>query len=129
MKIKLDENLPFQIAPRLRSLGHDVHTTPEEGLSGSDDDHIWNATQREGRFLLTQDLDFSDARKFAPGTHYGIALIRLRAPNRDDLVTRTEQVFRFEDISTWPGSFVVVTEQKVRVRRGPDESAHRSPFS
>ena len=97
MKIKLDENLPVQTALNLRSLGHDVHTIPEEGLSGSDDDHIWSVTQREERFLITQDLDFSDARKFAPETHYGIALIRLRQPSRRSLVTRTEQVFRFEN--------------------------------
>ncbi len=108
MRIKLDENLPAEIAPRLRSLGHDVHTTQEE-LSGADDNGIWDVTQSEGRFLVTQDLDFSDERKFLPGTHYGIALIRLRQPNRRSLVRRTEQVFRFENISTWPGCFVVVT--------------------
>ena len=121
MKIKLDENLPSQIAPNLRSLGHDVHTTPEEGLSGSNDDRIWKAAQREGRFLVTQDLDFSDKRRFSPGTHYGIAMIRLHKPTRRSLITRTEQVFRFENITGWLGCFVVVTEQKVRVRRAPDE--------
>jgi len=32
MKIKLDENLPAQLAHNLRALGHDVETVPEEGL-------------------------------------------------------------------------------------------------
>jgi predicted nuclease of predicted toxin-antitoxin system len=35
---------------------------PEEGLVGSDDHEIWEATQNAGRFLITQDLDFSDVR-------------------------------------------------------------------
>src|SRR5687768_11681303 len=39
--------------------------------------------QSAARFLVTQDLDFSDVRKFAPGTHAGIMLVRLRlAPRR-----------------------------------------------
>ena len=29
--------------------------------------------------LITQDLDFSDIRKFQPGTHYGIVVVRLQA--------------------------------------------------
>jgi predicted nuclease of predicted toxin-antitoxin system len=125
MKIKLDENLPVQISLNLRALGHDVHTIPEERLSGSDDDRVWAAAQREGRFLVTQDLDFSDERKFAPGTRYGIAVIRLRQPSRRSLVGRTEQVFRFENTDAWRGCFVVITEHKVRVRRGAGESTRR----
>ncbi|MBV8515170.1 MAG: DUF5615 family PIN-like protein [Acidobacteria bacterium] len=41
-------------------LGHDVHTTLEEGLAGRSDEDIWAASQSEKRFLLTQDLDFSE---------------------------------------------------------------------
>ncbi|HLZ13455.1 MAG TPA: DUF5615 family PIN-like protein [Candidatus Acidoferrum sp.] len=85
MKIKLDENLPQQIAPVLRGLGHDVHTLTEEGLAGRRDDDVWLATQNESRFLITQDLDFSDLRKFAPGTHEGVLLLRLRSPDRKNL--------------------------------------------
>ena len=33
MRIKLDENLPLQTASLLKALGHDVHTTLEEGLA------------------------------------------------------------------------------------------------
>ena len=120
MKAKLDENLPVQIAASLRRLGHDIKTTEEEGLSGCNDFELWAAAQGEGRVLITQDLDFSDARRFAPGTHYGIVLIRLRSPSRIALLERTEEVFRHENIKVWPGSFVVVTDRKVRVRRAPD---------
>ena len=34
-----------------------------------DDDVVWSAAQAHGRFLVTQDLDVSDVRKYAPGTH------------------------------------------------------------
>ncbi len=62
MRIKLDENLPLLIASRLNALGHDVHTTYAEGLAGRPDPQIWEAAQHENRFLITQDLGFSDAR-------------------------------------------------------------------
>ena len=80
MKIKLDENLTVSIVPVLTKLGHDVQTTIEEGLKGKLDQDIWQAAQREERFLMTQDMDFSDVRRFAPGTHQGILLLRLHSP-------------------------------------------------
>ena len=117
MRIKLDENLPLQVAFELKTLGHDVHTAPEEGLSGCADQEIWEAAQREKRFLITQDLDFSDARRYSPGTHHGILLIRLRSPKRESLIERIKELFQRESISGWPGCFVVATGRKVRVRR------------
>jgi len=65
MKIKLDENLPRRLASLLEEIGHDVHTVRDERLTGHADAEIWEAAQKESRFLITQDLDFSDLRKFA----------------------------------------------------------------
>jgi hypothetical protein len=69
VRIKLDENLPAGLVPLLAALGHEVDTVPAEGIGGEDDGVVWRAAQADGRFLVTQDLDFSDARKYAPGTH------------------------------------------------------------
>jgi predicted nuclease of predicted toxin-antitoxin system len=66
MKIKLDENLPHGLAMALRGLGHDAQTVYEAGLSGCEDALIWDAVKRERRFLITQDLDFSNTRKLRP---------------------------------------------------------------
>ncbi len=115
MKIKLDENLPFRLANPLQELGHEVHTTYEEGLAGHGDQEIWDVAQRETRFLITQDLDFSDLRQFAPGTHSGILLVRLRSPDRRSLIERIENLFRTEMTHDWNGCFVVATDRKVRV--------------
>jgi predicted nuclease of predicted toxin-antitoxin system len=117
MKIKLDENLPSRLATRLGSLGHEIRTVREEGMEGQLDTAIWQAAQQEARFLITQDMDFSDARRFAPGSHCGILLIRLRTPGRRALIQRIEDLFRQEEVSEWERCFVVATERKVRVRR------------
>lgn len=117
MKIKLDENMPVALAEQLRKLGHDVHTVPEEALSGQSDPNIWRAAQAEQRFLITQDLDFSDARQFAPGTHAGIMLVRLRNPGRIALLQTVTQAFIDENVAAWSGCVVVLTERKLRVHR------------
>jgi predicted nuclease of predicted toxin-antitoxin system len=120
MRVKVDENLPLQIAVELRARRHDVQTVGEEGLAGCGDVEIWQAAQREGRILITQDLDFSDTRKFQPGTHYGIVLLRLQSPSRQNLIARANELFRAEDLTDWAGCFVVATERKIRIRRpGP----------
>jgi predicted nuclease of predicted toxin-antitoxin system len=100
-------------------LGHDVHTTQEENLSGCGDSELWATAQREGRTLITQDLDFSDSRRFATGTHSGIVLVRVHSPSRLRLVERLGELFQEEAVNEWAGCFVVVTDQKIRVRRIP----------
>ncbi len=117
MRIKLDENLPVRLAAVLENLDHDVHTIAEENLSGKGDNEVWEAAQRDGRFLITQDLDFSDLRRFVPGTHCGILLVRLHAPDRQSLIVRVAQIFKQEDVSRWEGCFLVATEHKLRVMR------------
>lgn len=117
MNVKLDENLPAAIAELLREAGHDADTVPEEGIAGQDDEAVWDAAQRAGRFLVTQDLDFSDIRRFQPGTHHGILLVRLANPSRRKLIERVHRLFLTETVDNWRGCFVVATERKIRVRR------------
>ena len=117
MRIKLDENLPSGLVPLLAALGHDVDTVPAEDIAGEDDDVVWRAAQADGRFLVTQDLDFSDARKYAPGTHHGLLLVRLPQPGRIALQDRVTSLFRTEAVDTWSGCMVTATPTKVRIKR------------
>ena len=68
MRIKLDENLPTELVDALGRLGHDTDTVPQEGMAGYADDRLWPAVSAASRFFVTQDLDFSDVRRFVPGT-------------------------------------------------------------
>ena len=82
MKIKLDENLPDRLVAVLTELGHDVDTVHAEQLTGCTDPDVWSAAQAAPRFLITQDLDFSDMRRYLPGTHAGLLLVRLMRPDK-----------------------------------------------
>jgi predicted nuclease of predicted toxin-antitoxin system len=116
MRIKIDENIPARAANILRQFGHETDTVPQQGLTGQDDIRIWEAAQESGCFFITQDLDFSDIRQFAPGTHYGLMLVRLRSPGRNALVNRIQMLFQTESVENWKGCFVVITDHKLRVR-------------
>jgi predicted nuclease of predicted toxin-antitoxin system len=117
LKLKLDENLPTSAAPRLAALGFDVHTVLDEGLGGENDTRVWAAAQAEARFLVTCDLDFSDVRTFAPGSHHGLLIVRL--PDSEQWRTADHLVAWFSDLDarSWAGYLVVATMHKVRVVR------------
>jgi len=117
MKIKLDENLPESLLPSLRELGHEADNVRLEGLAGRPNTDVWQAAQAGGHFLITQDLDFSDLRKFAPGTQAGLLLLRLRLPGRLALSRRILEVFQTENVAAWARCFVLVTDRKIRVHR------------
>ena len=57
MKFKTDENLPTEAADLLRSAGHDAVTVGEQRLGGAVDSTVGSVCQREGRVLVTLDLD------------------------------------------------------------------------
>jgi predicted nuclease of predicted toxin-antitoxin system len=117
VKIKLDENLPDRLVAVLTGLGHNVDTVRTEQLTGCADPDVWSAAQAAQRFLITQDLDFSDVRRYTPGTHAGLLLVRLTRPGRNALLDRVSTVFQTEKVEDWTGCLVVATEQKIRIRR------------
>ncbi|HYM59361.1 MAG TPA: DUF5615 family PIN-like protein [Thermoanaerobaculia bacterium] len=119
MRIKLDENLPTELIEELGVFGHDIEHVYGEHLSGRPDPDVWNAAQAERRLLMTQDIAFGDARMFTPGAHAGFVLIRLKRPGRGALIAKVRAVFASEDVESWQGCFVVLSDSKVRVRR-PD---------
>jgi predicted nuclease of predicted toxin-antitoxin system len=101
LNIKLDENLPERLVAALQELGHDVDTVRAEHLAGRADGEVWQAAQAGHRFLITQDLDFSDVRRYAPGTHAGLLLVRLARPGRNALIVRIATLFATENVNQW----------------------------
>ena len=120
MKLKLDENLPESLVQELATFSHAVDNVRLEGIAGETDLNVWLAAQSNGRFLITQDLDFSDIHRFAPGTHHGLMLVRLRVPGRSALASRIAEAFRLEESASWSRCFVLLTDHKLRVQRPPN---------
>lgn len=117
MKVKLDENIPVRLVDELGKLGHDVDTVATEGLGGKPDLDVWNAVRRSERFLITQDLGFSDVRRFEPGTHAGLLLVRLHEPGAGALADRILAVIQQEGLESLARCFAVLTDRKLRIRK------------
>jgi predicted nuclease of predicted toxin-antitoxin system len=122
MKIKLDENMPNHLVVMLSTIGHEVDTVMEEGMAGRADVDVWERAQNDRRFLITQDLDFSNIQRFRPGTHHGLLLVRLRNPGRLEITRKIQELFETEDCSSWQRCFVVLTDKKLRVQRPKQDS-------
>lgn len=118
IRLKVDEDLPSEIAPLLRKAGHDAFSVTEQGLSGTPDNRLWNHVQDERRCLLTADKGFANAQLLPPGTHHGVVLLRLPRENRAGYIRLTELLLPNLDLETIGGGIVVVTPQAIRVYRG-----------
>ncbi len=82
MRIKLDENLPAELADDLRRLGHLVDTVGEEGLEGQPDPLVADAARRGRRCLFSLDKGLGDIRQYPPEAYHGIVLFRFRRVGR-----------------------------------------------
>lgn len=120
MKFKIDENLPHELCDLLRERGHDADSVYGEGLKAQPDAEVWRAAIDAGRALVATDLDFSDIRKFTPGTHPGIVLFRIGEEGRAMILARFDEVLAQHDADDWARCFVVIGGERVRVRRPPD---------
>jgi predicted nuclease of predicted toxin-antitoxin system len=113
------QNLPSTLVAILSGFGHETDTAEDEGVNGKSDEIVWERAQLDGRFLITQDLDFSDIRKFTLGTHHGILLIRMRDPSRRALEERIGALFAMEESNSWNRGFIVATDLKIRATLAP----------
>jgi len=117
VRVKLDENLGRPHVALVKRQGHDADRVFDQGLSGIEDAELWVRVQREGRFLITLDLGFSDVRRYTPGTHPGILLLRPRRKGRNAVSHVLRRVVSEQRLETLAGCLAVADETRTRVRR------------
>jgi predicted nuclease of predicted toxin-antitoxin system len=122
VKLKLDENLPHDLATALRREGHDVHTVVDEQLAGESDPVVVAAATDEGRILLTLDRGIGDLRRYPPGSHAGILVLRPGAQDPESILALIQRLMRTHPLDELRGCVVIVEPRKVRIRRpDPDD--------
>ena len=117
MKIKLDENLGRPHVALLKRDGYETDRVFDEGLSGIEDSGLWRRVRQESLFLITLDLGFSDVRRYPPGTHPGILLLRPRRKGRNAVSHVLRRVLTERRLETLAGCLAVADESRTRVRR------------
>jgi len=85
IRFHLDEHVDPDVARALRRYGIDVTTTVEAGLRTQSDAAQWTFVSREGRVLVTHDVDFL---RFASRDcqHPGIAYCHKAARSIGDII-------------------------------------------
>lgn len=119
MRLKLDENLSRRLKEPLVAFGHDVQTVLEEGLCGRSDVEVGAAAKREGRLLLTLDVEYADLRKYPPGDHPGVILFRPISMGPSTVNRFVADFIRDSDLSVFHQCLVVVDPEKTRIRKPP----------
>ncbi len=119
LKFKLDENFGTRTQNVFRSAGFDVQTVRDEDLQGCTDQHLFDVCCKEGRCLVTLDLDFADVRRFPPQETAGIVVIRV--PRNPTLALLEQLVRQFlRALQTMPvkGQLWIVEVGRIRIREG-----------
>ena len=117
MRIKVDEDLPRAAAQMLCAQGYQALSVVEQGMGGAKDPALWQVVQAEHRFLVTADKGFADVRRYVPGTHAGVLLLR---PNQDGIrpvIELLEQVLASYELDALAGTVTMVSPRGVRIRR------------
>jgi predicted nuclease of predicted toxin-antitoxin system len=120
--VKLDENLGRAHVQLLQDAGYRADRVHDEGLSGAADAAVWERVCAEGRFFITLDTDFSDVRRYQPGTHPGILLIRARNRSRSAVAKVLARVIAEQSLENLRGCLAVADESFTRIRRASSAS-------
>lgn len=117
MHVKVDEDLPAEICDLLREEGHQASTVVEQGMGGWKDPQLWAAVQKEGRLLITGDKGFADLRRYPPGSHHGVVLLRPDEDGIQPLLELSRRLLRDQPLEGFRGTITAVTPRGIRVRR------------
>jgi len=124
---KLDENLGHSHAELVRAADHVAARVTEQDLSRAKDPAVWQHVCDTGCFFITLDLDSSAVRRFVPGTHPGILLIRARGKCREAVARVLRRVLSEHGLRSLVGCLAVADESRTRIRRPSATSSEESP--
>jgi len=115
---KIDENLHEEVAELLRQYGHDAIGVYDQQLQGHADEEVAELCRREGRVVVTQDLDFGNIIAFPPENYPGIIVLRLHDPSRPSVITAMKRLLPLLTSESLTGCLWTVDDAGVRIRPG-----------
>jgi len=117
MRFLLDECMPIYIGTLLSEQGHDVLDLRRVGMRGMDDEFLLEIAAREGRIIITRDLDFNliFLKRLKPE---GVILVRYSETWSPQTITRLFRAFvAVGGLEHAQGMIAVLRPGRVRFRR------------
>jgi predicted nuclease of predicted toxin-antitoxin system len=115
MRLLADENIHSDLVVWLRAQNHDV-IYAAEFLQQSEDSNLLHLAETQHRVVITDDKDFGELVFHRHLPTSGVILLRLRMPRIELRIVRLQEVWDTIE-SNLPGTFVVVTEDRIRIRK------------
>jgi predicted nuclease of predicted toxin-antitoxin system len=116
-----DENISPETADFLDSLGYSCRSLRREGPHRLADREIAALAKREGRVILTHDLDFGQIYYFAEKGQLGVLVLRLSHQTVEVVNSVLERFLQSGTLSpqVLQQSLIIVSERWYRVHQGP----------
>jgi predicted nuclease of predicted toxin-antitoxin system len=106
----------------LTAAGHDVSTVALQRMESEPDAAVMDACRREGRALVTLDLDFANPLDYRPSDYAGIAVLRLpKKASAEDLRQTVQTFARGLDLNPLAGKLWIVEKGRIRLYQQDDE--------
>lgn len=118
LKFLLDENLSYETAVFLKSLGYDVKTVVDFGLSGAEDSSVTERATQERRTLITLDADFGEMFYFGTHQEFSVIILRLKNQTVESVNGVLDRLLASEILEqkNLGNTLIIVDEKRIRVR-------------
>ena len=117
MKIFANENLFDPIIEYLKTLGHDVLSIRESGLSGISDDEVYQRACKENRVIVTMDKDFSRIFRFPPEKCGGIIVVKIYKRTVDETQALFKKYYHSIMEKDIVKNLIIITPEGLRIKR------------
>jgi predicted nuclease of predicted toxin-antitoxin system len=122
IKFKLDEHFGTRLQKVFLDSGYNTETVRHENLQGISDKNLFEVCKKEGRCLVTLDLDFSDVIRFPPYSSPGIVILRSRKRvTLRDLKKLIFQLLHLLKTNTIKSQLWVVEQNRIRIHKSDEE--------
>ncbi len=119
MKFLADMGISPKTVAHLQALGHDAAHLHEQGLGRLPDADILEKAKREGRVLLTHDLDFGGLMAASGANLPSVVIFRLRNMRPESVNRYLDEVVTLHQEALEKGAIVSVLETQIRLRTLP----------
>ena len=116
MKFLIDQDAYAITIRFIRSLGHDVVTASELGLSKASDIDLLKKAEEQNRILVTRDRDFG-AIVFVEKLGCGVIYLRMVPSTFEAVHQELEKILKKYSEAQLKKAFVVIDSKKHRFRR------------
>ena len=119
MKFLVDNALSPVVAQGLKSAGHDSAHVRDYGLQSASDAEIRQAALREGRIIISADMDFARLVSEDPAVRLSIILFRGKPRRPEEQLAALLSNLPAIEEHLVKGAVVVIEESRIRLRLLP----------